>query len=84
MIEAIEAEEAMYEKALRDAYARGMEARQTRRRAGRVGPGDLQERLRDIGIATEAALWDQTAKRLHHARRELETLRTELQGEPDG
>lgn len=80
VIEALQAEQAMYERAFGEAHGRSAAARRARvRDPGR--PYGLRSRLRDIGIAMEAALWDETAKRLHLARRELETMRGELQGE---
>jgi len=83
VIDAIEAEEAMYERAFGEAHGRSIAARRARVRDP-ARSGDLRSRLRDIGIVMEAALWDETAKRLHLARRELETLRGELQGETVG
>lgn len=82
VIEALRAEQAMYERAFGEAHGRSIAARRARAR-DRDRPYELRSRLRDIGIVMEAALWDETAKRLHLARRELETMRGELQGECD-
>lgn len=80
VIEAMRVEEAMYEQAYLEAHARSAAARRARLRAP-TQSDDLRARLRDIGIAGEAALWDHLTKRLRHAREELEGLLSDL-GEP--
>lgn len=80
VIEGLQVEQAMYERAYGEAHGRSAAERVARARDP-DRPYDLRSRLRDIGIVMEAALWDETAKRLHLARRELETMRAELQRE---
>jgi DNA-binding MarR family transcriptional regulator len=79
VIEAIRAEEEMSEQAYLEAHARSVAIRRARERTpGRAD--DLYSSLRDIGLAGEAALWDQTTKRLQHTREELELLFEEHRG----
>lgn len=79
-IDAIRAEEEMYERAYLETHARRVAARRARRRQPER-PDDLGERLDEIGTVGEAALWDGAKKRLERTREELEGLLNEFSGE---
>lgn len=82
VVKTLEAEQAMYERAFGEAHGRSIAAKRARRRdPGR--PSDLKVWLDGISIDVEAAFWDTTAKHLHFARRELETMLGESPGEAD-
>jgi hypothetical protein len=76
LVEALKAEEALYEGAYAEAHARSTAARRARlRSAGRNV--ELRTRLADIIVSTEASLWDDMVTRISRVRGELETFLAE-------
>lgn len=80
-IDAIRAEESMYEQAYLDLQSRSIAATRARLRVG-GSPGDLRAKLDRIAVVEEAKLWDLTSKRLRNAREELEALLDETRSGP--